>query len=91
MGYGNMFVSKSNERRIVAGSALVGVFMIVISLPFSWSGGWALFLGGITSLYTLYLAYKVLSDPTADSNFTFEEKFYEKGSLRSGVTDSTDV
>lgn len=86
-----MQITKGNTNRIIAGSILVALYMVLIFHPSPWSDRIALFLGLSLPIYIVYLAYQILIDSDGGSKHTFEDKFYEDGSFRSGVNPGADI
>ncbi|KAB2814023.1 hypothetical protein [Phaeocystidibacter luteus] len=64
-------------------SAAVGFYMILFLLPFDWSERLALFLGLVLPIFTIRMVYLILKSDY-DREDSFEDRFYEDGSLRSG-------
>lgn len=86
-----MKISKRNTQRIILGSIAVALYMVLIIHPSETSDRVALFLGLSLPIFVVYMAYKILKDPVAESDYSFEERFYEDGGERSNISHSTNV
>ncbi|NVK03582.1 MAG: hypothetical protein HWD92_02120 [Flavobacteriia bacterium] len=86
-----MKISKRNTQRIILGSITVALYMVLIIHTSETSDRAALFLGLSLPIFVVYMAYKILKDPVAESEYTFEERFYEDGSERLNVSNTTNV
>lgn len=68
---------------IIGTTIVVAIYMVLVATPLDWAERAALFIGMVFPLVIISMAYLILRSKY-DSKETFDDRFYEDGSLRSG-------